>query len=194
MVMAIMSSRLLVQPARRGFAADLRFGAGPVPVLPEADAPDPLEQAFARGFAEGEVQARNTCAGQLAEVELRYAALDRAFADLAVVEEERLRAALRETVAALCEAALQPLALDPAALAMRVERAAAMLRRAADERHIRLHPDDIALVRASISTGLTLEPDASLPRGALRIETTEGGIEDGPECWRAAIREALDLC
>ena len=122
---------------------------------------------------------RATLRGQLAEVELRYAALDRAFADLAVVEEERLRAALRETVAALCEAALQPLALDPAALAMRVERAAAMLRRAADERHIRLHPDDIALVRASIGTGLTLEPDASLPRGALRIETTEGGMRTG---------------
>jgi flagellar assembly protein FliH len=30
-----------------------------------------------------------------------------------------------------------------------------------------------------------------LERGALRVETTGGGVEDGPAQWRAALNEAL---
>ncbi len=86
------------------------------------------------------------------------------------------------------------MALDPAALAARVERAAAMLARADDERLLRLHPDDLALVAARLPEGLEALPDPALERGALRIESTAGGVEDGPSHWRRAIAEALAGC
>jgi len=36
--------------------------------------------------------------------------------------------------------------------------------------------------------------DPSLERGAIRVEGTSGGVEDGPATWRKAIAEALARC
>ena len=105
-----------------------------------------------------------------------------------------LRQRLIATVSALCEAALAPLAIDPDTLADRAARAAAMLARADDERVLRLHPDDIKLVGKRLPEGLDVLPDPALERGALRVETQNGGVEDGPAHWRAAIAEALASC
>jgi flagellar assembly protein FliH len=69
-----------------------------------------------------------------------------------------------------------------------------MFVRADDDRVIRLHPDDAALVAARLPSDWNFIPDATLERGALRVETSNGGIEDGPAQWRAAITEALRLC
>ena len=107
---------------------------------------------------------------------------------------EELRQRLRDTVAALCEAAIAPIALDQAALMRRIERAVSLLARADDERLIRLHPDDIALLSPSFAADWQVLPDRTLERGALRVETPSGGVEDGPEMWRRAIAEALHQC
>ena len=191
-----MSSRSLLRQEPRGFAADHRFAARVA--VPAADVSDPLvdplEEGFARGLAEGEELAGEAYRGQLAEVQERFAGVERGLAELAIQEGDVLRARLTEMVAALCEDTLRPLALDRDALVARVERAAAMLTRAQDQRVVRLHPDDCELLRPVVGDRLVLEPDASLVRGALRIETEDGGIEDGPEIWARAIREALGLC
>ena len=191
-----MSSRSLLMLEPRGFAADHRFAARTASPLEDFSGPlvDPLEEAFARGLAEGEELAAEAYRGQLAEVQERFAGLERGLAELAVQEGDVLRARLTEMVAALCEDTLRPLALDRDALAARVEHAAAMLTRAQDQRIVRLHPDDCELLRPVVGGRLALEPDPSLARGALRIETEDGGIEDGPEIWARAIREALGLC
>lgn len=191
-----MSSRSLMFMEPRGFAADHRFmarGAWSDADLSEPPV-DPLEEAFARGLAEGEELAAEEYRSQLAEVQARFAGLERGLAELAVHEGELLRSRLTEMVAALCEDTLRPLALDREALVMRVERAAAMLSRAQDQRVVRLNPADCELLRPVVGDRLALAPDPSLARGALRIETEDGGIEDGPEVWAREIREALGLC
>ena len=99
-----------------------------------------------------------------------------------------------DAVNALCEAAIAPMMLDKTALAARVVRAAGMLARADDERVLRLHPDDLKLVGKRLPEGLDVVPDPALERGALRVETANGGVEDGPAHWRAAIAEALGQC
>uniref|UniRef100_UPI002601EB82 FliH/SctL family protein n=1 Tax=Novosphingobium sp. TaxID=1874826 RepID=UPI002601EB82 len=85
-------------------------------------------------------------------------------------------------------------AADPEALARRVEIAAGMLARAADERVIRLHPEDLALVGARLPEDWHFEPDPGLERGALRVEGAAGGVEDGPAIWLRALSEALAAC
>ena len=79
-------------------------------------------------------------------------------------------------------------------LAVRAQRAAAMLARADDERVLRLHPADLKLVALRLPEGLAVLEDPALERGALRIESSSGGVEDGPEHWRRAIAEAVALC
>ena len=69
-----------------------------------------------------------------------------------------------------------------------------MLARADDERLIRLHPDDIALLSPRFAADWQVAPDPALERGALRVETPNGGVEDGPDLWRRAIAEALHQC
>ena len=106
----------------------------------------------------------------------------------------RLRERLRETVVALCEDAVLPLALDIEGLGRRVEAAAALLQRKTDERIVRLHPSDHALVLPLVDPALTLVPDPAIERGSLRIDTDDGGVEDGPAQWRQAVAEALAQC
>lgn len=176
----------------RGFVVDARFSAAATP--PPLDLIDPLDQAwhegFAAGKAEGEAQA---AAREQAEADQR-ARLELGLARLDAEQSEQLRRQLIATVAALCEASLAPLALDPELLARRVGIAVAMLARADDARVLRLHPEDLALIARQLPAGLQVEADPALERGALRIEGAHGGVEDGPEQWRRAVIEALSLC
>lgn len=176
-------------PHGQGFSQGLGLGG-----MPEAGEADPLAAAYAEGHAAGYAQAREEAETMAMVDEAARQHFGFSFAKLDAELAEQLRHKLHETVTALCESVLQPLALDPAALARRVETAAGMFARADDERVIRLHPDDLALVAARLPADWTFVPDAALERGALRVETSTGGIEDGPLQWRAAVTEALRLC
>ena len=185
----------LFAPGARGIAAfscDLRFApSGSAPAAPAGPDPaEPIALAFAEGHAAG-----------LAEAAAQAEALARArerlafsFARIDAELAEALRDKLHAAVSALCEAALRPLALDREALRRRVDVAVAMFVRADDERVIRLHPDDLALAGDWLASDWQILPDPALERGALRVETTGGGLEDGPAQWRTAIEEALRLC
>lgn len=177
----------------RGFRCDPRFSSDAA--LSEATDPvDPAAEAWDQGYAAGHAEARAAAlAATEADAEAR-AAITLSLARLDARLAEELRQKLYLTVEALCEAAIAPLALDKAALAARVERAAAMLSRADDERVLRLHPDDFKLVARQLPAGLEVQPDPALERGALRVESTNGGVEDGPAHWRRAIAEALGQC
>jgi flagellar assembly protein FliH len=69
-----------------------------------------------------------------------------------------------------------------------------MLARADDERVLRLHPDDFALIGKALPDELEVRSDPALERGALRLESVNGGVEDGPAHWRRAIAEAIAQC
>lgn len=177
-----------------GFRSDPRFAAEARQIPPEPAGEDPLAIAFAEGFAAGHEQARAEAEAQAAVEAGARAALALSISRLDAEMAETFRQRLEETVIALCEAAIAPLALDRDMLSVRVQRATAMFTRADDERVIRLNPEDVALIAPEMAAEWTLLPDPSLERGALRIETVSGGIEDGPEQWRQAIIEALRAC
>ena len=172
---------------RRGFTPNSAERGNP-------DGDDPVADALARGREEGRAAAMQEVAAQRAEEDAARAAITLAFAKFDEDSARALRERLRETVIALCEDAVLPLSLDTEGLARRVEAAAALLQRKTDERVIRLHPSDHALVLPLIDETLTLVPDPTIERGGLRIDTDDGGVEDGPGQWRQAIAEALAAC
>ena len=55
-------------------------------------------------------------------------------------------------------------------------------------------PEDLELVKASVPASLELVADGSVERGGLRVETDDGGVEDGPQQWRRALAEIFDTC
>ena len=188
---------LLALAGGAGFTQDPRFSAAPAPPPPPAPEPeveDPVALAWAEGYEAGVAEAGALAKLQAEADEAARGTIELALARLDAEQTEALRQKLYATVEALCEAAIAPIALDKAALVARVERAAAMLARADDERVLRLHPDDFKLVAKRLPAGLDVVPDPALDRGALRVETQNGGVEDGPAHWRAAIAEALASC
>jgi flagellar assembly protein FliH len=180
-----------------GFRQDARFAltiapSEPLPVPVEVE--DPIALAWAEGFQKGLEHAHLEAEAARAAHGEAHAALDLALTRLDAEMQESLREKLQDTVMALCEATLVPYALDPEALAGRVQRAVAMFSRAEDERTLRLHPEDIALVSDRLQADWKVVPDPALARGALRVETTSGGVEDGPAEWRRALAEAFHAC
>jgi flagellar assembly protein FliH len=187
---------------QRGFRSDARFappGEAAASMserhfAPQPEPEDPIAIAYAEGYAAGAAEAQALAAARAEAEAAAREGLALSFARLDRNLEEELRQRLRDTVAALCESAIAPMALDDTALMQRIERAVAMLARADDERVIRLHPEDIALLSPRLSADWQIVPDPTLERGALRVETANGGVEDGPDLWRRAIAEALRQC
>jgi flagellar assembly protein FliH len=185
------------------FRADSRFGDWqPVTVLePEPVAPvrlepeiDPVSDAFMKGYAQGLEVAREEAATAATADDAAAGKLALSFARLDDALEEQLRQRLRDTVVALCEAAIAPLAVDEDMLVRRIATAASMLARADDDRVIRVHPQDLELLSPRLHADWDVQPDASLERGAIRVEGANGGVEDGPATWRRAIAEVLHQC
>jgi flagellar assembly protein FliH len=183
------------------FRANSRYGdelamleAEPLVAKPVEPASDPIADAYLQGYAQGvDDAAAQATAAALADAEAGEG-LALSFARLDQVLEEQLRQRLRDTVMALCEATLAPLAVDPDMLIRRISTAASLLARADDSRVIRVHPEDIKLLAPRFSADWNVQPDAMLERGAIRVEGVNGGVEDGPATWRQAIAEALHGC
>jgi flagellar assembly protein FliH len=175
-----------------GFSSDPRFSLAPARLRDQSA--DPVAEAWADGHAAGIAEAQAEAELRRAEEAAARSQIELALARLDSAQQEALRQRLVETVTALCDAALAPLAIDPDLLAERAARAAAMLARADDAAVLRLHPDDLKLIAERLPPGLATEPDPALERGNLRLEGQAGGVEDGPLQWRRALAEALGAC
>lgn len=180
-----------------GFSADRRFLSALVPEpepVAETPAVDPLAEAFEQGFNEGLAAAQAELALQQAEREAAREQIELVLYRMDQQGAQEMAERLRQTVLALCEQAVLPLAVEPAGLAARIARAVAMLQRAQDEKRVLLHPEDLALVASRLPADLLVEADPSVERGGLRIETADGGVEDGPSQWRRILAEAFHEC
>ncbi|MBV02291.1 MAG: hypothetical protein CL800_07855 [Citromicrobium sp.] len=175
------------------FARDGRYAKPQVSEEP-VETEDVAEKAYRAGYEDGQLSARADFDAQLTAERAARSTIELAFARFDAESERQLRDRLLATVHALCEEAVLPLALDSEGLARRVEAAAAMLQRKHDQRIVHIHPEDLELVKASVPASLELVADGSVERGGLRVETDDGGVEDGPQQWRRALAEIFDSC
>ena len=181
------------------FTPNNRFSRAPAPgQLDQAQADpaptDPLADSYANGYRDGQAAALAQAEEAMQRERRERALIELAFARFDAESERQLRDRMLATVHALCEEAVLPLALDSEGLARRVEAAAAMLQRKHDQRIVHIHPEDLELVKASVPASLELVADGSVERGGLRVETDDGGVEDGPQQWRRALAEIFDSC
>lgn len=180
-----------------GFRANPVYGARPErpdqSELAEAERRAAEDRAYQRGLADGHKDAASLSSKHLEDELAARGVLGENFARI----EERLALEmadkLREAAVALCCETLAPAAMDTDLLEKRIDKAIEMIGHA-ERRVLKVNPADLPFIAERLKSELLVEADDALSRGSLRIETPEGGIEDGPDTWRKAIEEAIRSC
>lgn len=164
----------------------------PEPVMmPEEPAIDPVDQARADAFAQGFDEGMRVATESYAIDDEIKARLAQALEQVAPVANGSLSTLLSATVLRLVEQIVGKVAVDPDMLATRVDAVAAFIEEEQGRNQLRLHPEDIALLGGH-EFGIALTPDASVSRGSVRLDTSEGWIEDGPDVQLSRLRALLN--
>lgn len=144
-----------------------------------------------RGYAEGHAEAMRAGQDALAQEQARYRELRLAFRALDAAAMDALAQDLNATVLSLCEQVVGEYALDSEALARRCEAAAQRLGAGPNHLTLYLHPETRARLNADLLPGWTIEDDAALAPGALRLISQDGAMREGPDDWHRAFAEGL---
>ena len=165
--------------------------ATPVPIRMDEPAIDPADQIRAEAFAQGFDEGMRLAGESMAVDQETRDRLVHALEQIAPVANGELSALLSVTVLRLVEQIVGKVSVDPEMLARRVEAVAAFIEEEQGRNQLRVHPDDIALL-AGHEFGIALMPDPALARGSVRLETSEGWIEDGPDVQLSRLKAMLD--
>lgn len=178
--------------ARGGFAPTDRFDrrTSGIANSRETEAQTALAEAYAQGEAAGRAAARDDLAREDHARQGLKLSVQRLDGQLREQFEERVA----ETVVALCESVLAPMAIDREALQRRCVDAACMVGEGITDATLRLHPDDEALLDRDFAATWHILLDPDLERGTVMFDMAEGAVRDGPGEWRMALREAMGLC
>lgn len=155
---------------------------------------DPLRQAWEAGFESGVAMERRLsreASGQDREL------LSRLHDEIKLINGDgmkMLESRLREAVLALCRQAIDDYSVSPEQLTTRVHAAVKLLASAHNDTTIEVSPSDLETLRGTLPAEWKLVANAELARGAIRVATPEGGIEDGPDQWKLALEEAIRTC
>lgn len=152
---------------------------------------DPIEQAaqeaFVQGFQEGERVAR-----EAAELDnAMRAELAQAIALLAQGGEGTLATMLSQAVIRLVTQIMGEVPIDEQLLTERCQAVAACIESDDARTVLEVSPDDLPLLqKEKIGVALAANPD--LPRGSVRLATSEGWVEDGPDVRLDRLRALMD--
>lgn len=158
-----------------------------LPDEPAIAAPEPVEEAYLKGVAEGREAAEQAFDDEKEhrrKLHLSLGALDHAGMDTLASE-------LAETVRQLCAQVIADYTPDPERLLERCHAAAKALGSATDGCALHLNPLDLELIEPGSLAQWRVVEDTAVERGGLRFEGPDGGASDGPEDWRRAIAAAL---
>lgn len=144
-------------------------------------------EAFALGFESG----REAAEQELGAEREAIAALAQSLEALRPLPPQQLAFLLAETVDRLVRQLVGEVGVDPVLLLSRARAAAAALSGEAAAARMRLNPEDVPLL-AEAGLTVAIEPDPTLGRGAIRIETATGWIEDSPAIRLERLRVELD--
>ena len=165
---------------RRGFQPrNIRF------LKPEA-APNPVDPK-ASSYANGRQSAENIFAIERKRLQDLVSAANA----LRHEDNAELGFILDNVIQSILAKIIGSLPTDASFLSQQIDAAVALLTDADHGRKLRMHPDDIALLSGT-DLPLPCKADPELPRGALRIECSDGWIEHGPSFALESLNQALN--
>lgn len=179
------------RPGFRALYADGQTVARSVPTHSAVEEnEDPLEQmrieAFTMGFEEGHRVASET----LAADQQAMADLTEALGQLAPASGT-LSTMLSSAVIRLVAQIVGEVEVDTALLLERCQTVATFIEDNEGKTALHLNPEDVPLIEEA-GIGVPIIADANLRRGAVRLDTAEGWIEDGPDVRLSRLKAMLD--
>lgn len=147
------------------------------------------QEGHALGHAEGTALAQQQARARMAQLDALYASAARPLAALDTATEQEL-AQLAMVMAQRIVA--HELRVAPERIAQIVQQAAAALPSATRELRVRLHPDDVALLREldAAQTHWQLVADATISRGGCLLEAERSRLDARLETRLAALIDA----
>lgn len=163
----------------------------PTHASPMVDPVDPIEEAaqeaFLQGFQEGERLTRETMEqDNAARLELADA-----IALIAQVGEGTLATMLSQSVIRLVTQIIGDVPIDEDVLKARCEAVAACIDGDDARTVLEVNPQDLPLLEME-QMGVALAASPDLPRGSVRLATSDGWVEDGPDVRLARLKALMD--
>ncbi|RYY27312.1 MAG: flagellar biosynthesis protein FliH [Sphingomonadales bacterium] len=153
---------------------------------------DPIAAAHAAGVAEG----RAAMLEELNAAQGREAALldqvSDALAGAAHFDRERMAGHLRQTVLHLVSKMVGEVGIAPDVLGARITAAVDMLADNAESALLRVHYDDVELLKGKLPANVFAVGDPHVQRGGFIIESASTIVEDGPDLWLEQLAQAID--
>lgn len=163
------------------------FFEGEDPAVEEPSVEQLTSDAFAQGFDEGVRTAR----AEMEADRVAHLRLALALEQLQPQSSGALSALLSTAVLRLVRQIAGEVEVDAELLEKRCLAIAECIEAEIGQPALFLHPDDIELMRAR-NLPVRLLPDEEMLRGSVRLETTEGWVEDGPEIRLSRLQSLLD--
>lgn len=152
---------------------------------------DPVEQAsqegFVAGFQEGERITRETYEAD----DAARRALTDAIQQMSGMGEGTLAGLLSHAVLRLVGQVVGEVAVDEARLAERCAAVAACIDPDEGKAVLEVNPEDFPLIDAG-DLPVSLAPNPQIARGCVRLATSDGWIEDGPDVRLARLKAMMD--
>lgn len=148
------------------------------------------DEGYAAGRAEGLASAQQEIKARLARLDALYT---RAAQPLAALDEETEQELARLTLVVARRVIAHELSVAPELVIHAIRQAATALPSATRELRVRLHPDDVALLREqeAVETHWQLVADPALARGDCRLESERSRLDARLETRMAALVDAV---
>lgn len=153
---------------------------------------DPIAAARAAGFNEGVAHAASLARQDHERDIALLQSLTHALGKAGRIDREALARQLREAVVSLVTRTIGEAGVSADLLAQRITAAADMLADSAESAILRVHPDDVALLKDKLPDTIFPVGDTAVERGGFVLESASTIVEDGPELWIEQLTQAID--
>lgn len=147
-----------------------------------------VEDPYARGLSDGQQMAQAAFSIERKQLQALIGSAEA----LRPEDNPEIGFLLSQIIRGIVTKIMGDMPIDAGFLAQLIDAASALLTEADQNRNLRLHPADLALLTET-DLLLPCAPDPQLPRGALRIECSEGWVQHGPAFALDRLNAALGL-
>ena len=153
---------------------------------------DPLEAAHAAGYAEGVAATRAAVDEASARDQALLSGLLEQIQAGDRIDREAVAARLRQTVLMLVGKVVGEIGVSAELLSGRIEAAADMLADTTESAMLRVHPEDVALLKGKLPKTVFPVGDESIARGSFVLEAASTIVEDGPALWLEQLEAMIE--